>query len=139
MAFKGGTNSVFKIDNQAGTLTDISAYIKTTGLPQIADMYDVTTLGNTNKVYIAGLKDGTVAIGGPWDPTIDAVLALIVGGPSAGATSSYEFLPHGTGTGNIKYSGECLLKEYSINTDVAAAVTFSGSIQFTGAVTRTVL
>ena len=140
MAFKGGTNSVFKIKNNAGTLTDISAYLRTTGLPQMADTYDVTTLGKTNKVYIGGLKDGTVAIGGPWDPTIDAVLALIVGGPTATPfTSSYEFYPHGLGTTNIKYNGECILKEFSIEAPVDNAVSFTGSIQFSDTVTRTVL
>lgn len=137
MAFKGGTNAIFKVgETLADTMTDISAYLKRSSLPRTADTYDTTTFGKTSKVYIPGLKDGTIPIEGPWDPTIDTILGPMLG---FATTRNFEYYPHGTGTGNVKYSGAAILRRYEIPDPVDGAVTFTGEFQISDTVTRTVL
>lgn len=136
MAFGGGTDTVFKVDASDGTLTDISAYLNTSSLNRTAGAYDVSTYGVGSKVYIPGLKDGRIPIGGPWDPTIDALLAGILG-----LLRDYEWYPQGTASGKVKYANGSasygvILVAYSGASPVDGAVTFTGEFQISGPVTR---
>ena len=56
MAFTHGKDSVFKLDNASGSLTDISTYVNNVDFPETADVSETTTLGADNKTYIAGLR-----------------------------------------------------------------------------------
>ena len=133
MAFTHGKDSVFKLDNASGTLTDISTYVNNVDFPETADVSETTTLGADNKTYIAGLKDATISLSGLWDATADAIFGAVVG---QSATLSYEYSPEGTATGKIKYTGEAILTSYSISSPVGDAVGYSADLQVSGAVTR---
>ena len=133
MAFTHGKDSVFKLDNSSGTLTDISSYINSVDFPETADVAETTVLGDGNKTYIVGLKDATIAIAGLWDSTIDGILGAVVG---QSATLSFEYSPEGTGSGAIKYTGECILTSYAQSSPVGDVVAYSADFQVSGAVTR---
>jgi len=133
MAFVHGKDSVIKIDNAGGTLTDISSYVNNVDFPITADVAETTVMGDDNKTYIVGLKDATLSITGLWDSTIDGILGQIVGQSS---TVSFELSPEGTTGGNIKYEGEAICTEYSQNPPVADVVSYTASFKVTGAVTR---
>ena len=62
MAFVHGKDSVIKIDNAGGTLTDISSYVNNVDFPITADVAETTVMGDDNKTYIVGLKDATLSI-----------------------------------------------------------------------------
>ena len=133
MAFTHGKDSVFKLDNASGSLTDISTYVNNVDFPETADVSETTTLGADNKTYIAGLKDATISLAGLWDATADAIFGAVVG---QSATLSYEYSPEGTATGKIKYTGEAILTSYAISSPVGDAVGYSADLQVSGAVTR---
>ena len=133
MAFTHGKDSVFKLDNASGSLTDISTYVNNVDFPESADVSETTTLGADNKTYIAGLKDATISIAGLWDATADAIFGAVVG---QSATLSYEYSPEGTASGKIKYTGEAILTSYAISSPVGEAVGYSADLQVSGAVTR---
>lgn len=133
MAFTHGKDSVFKLDNASGSLTDISTYVNNVDFPETADVSETTTLGADNKTYIAGLKDATISLSGLWDATADAIFGAVVG---QSATLSYEYSPEGTATGKIKYTGEAILTSYAISSPVGDAVGYSADLQVSGAVTR---
>tara|TARA_R100001082_G_scaffold90534_2_gene57070 strand:- start:4817 stop:5227 length:411 start_codon:yes stop_codon:yes gene_type:complete len=133
MAFTHGKDSVFKLDNASGSLTDISTYVNNVDFPESADVSETTTLGADNKTYIAGLKDATISLAGLWDATADAIFGAVVG---QSATLSYEYSPEGTASGKIKYTGEAILTSYSISSPVGDAVGYSADLQVSGAVTR---
>ena len=133
MAFTHGKDSVFKLDNASGSLTDISTYVNNVDFPETADVSETTTLGADNKTYIAGLKDATISLSGLWDATADAIFGQVVG---QSATLSYEYSPEGTASGKIKYTGEAILTSYSISSPVGDAVGYSADLQVSGAVTR---
>lgn len=128
-----GKNTSFKLDNAAGTLTDISTKLNSLDFPGLsAETTETSTFGNTSKTFVVGLKSGTISFEGHYDATIDAHLVGVV----AKETISFEYGPMGTATGNPKYTGEAILTEYSVKGDIGSDVTFSGSLQITGDVTR---
>ena len=133
MAFVHGKDSSFKLDNSGGALTDVSTYINSVDFPQTADVAETTTLGSGNKTYIVGLKDSTISIAGLWDATADAIFGAVVG---QSATLSFEYSPEGTGSGKIKYTGECILTSYAKNSPVGDVVSYSADMQVSGAVPR---
>jgi|TARA_R100001509_G_scaffold100906_1_gene59007 predicted secreted protein len=133
MAFTHGKDSVFKLDNASGSLTDISSFVNNVDFPETADVSETTTLGADNKTYIAGLKDATISLAGLWDATADAIFGAVVG---QSATLSYEYSPEGTASGKIKYTGEAILTSYAISSPVGDAVGYSADLQVSGAVTR---
>ena len=130
-----GKVTVFKVDNSAGTLTDIStrgANVDFSGMN--VDMADVSTFGSTAKKGVPGLKSGNFTVDGPWDATIDAHLSSIVGGISSG-TTSFEYGPEGSTTGKRKYTGECWCTAYSVKGGVDSAVTYTANFQIDGDLT----
>lgn len=131
--FTHGSKAVFKLDDSAGTLTDISAYITSVSVSRNADTVEVTALGDTDKEYIAGLKDATISIEGIFDPTVDAIFDAALG---ASATKSWEYGPQGSAVGSVKYTSECICTSYEPETGVDGAGTFSAELQISGAVTR---
>ena len=133
MAFTHGKDSVFKLDNASGSLTDISSFVNNVDFPETADVSETTTLGADNKTYIAGLKDATISLSGLWDATADAIFGAVVG---QSATLSYEYSPEGTASGKVKYTGEAILTSYAISSPVGDAVGYSADLQVSGAVTR---
>ena len=133
MAFVHGKDSVFKLDNASGTLTDISTYVNNVDFPEAADVAETTVLGKDNKTYIVGLKDATISLGGLWDSTADAIFGAVLG---QSATLSFEYSPEGTSSGKVKYTGETILTNYAISSPVGDVVAYSADLQVSDAVTR---
>lgn len=133
MAFVHGKDSVFKLDNSGGSLTDISAYVNNVDFPETADVAETTVLGKDNKTYIVGLKDATISLSGLWDSTADAIFGAVLG---QSATLSFEYSPEGTGSGKVKYTGETILTNYAISSPVGDVVAYSADLQVSDAVTR---
>jgi len=131
MAFVHGKTAVFKIDNSAGSLQDISAYCDSVDFPMTMDTAEVTTFGDSSKEYLAGLKDATISISGSWDATADAILAALT------TAGTFEYGPAGSASGAVKYTGEAILTGYTVNAPVGDKVSFSAEFQVTGAVTHT--
>ena len=133
MAFVHGKDSVFKIDNSGGSLTDISAYVNSVDMPQTVDVAETTVLGKDNKTFIVGLKDATISLAGLWDSTVDGIFGAVLG---QSATLSFEYSPEGTSSGAVKYTGEAILTSYSKNSPVGDVVSYSADLQVSDAVTR---
>ena len=135
MAFGKGAAGSFKLDNSGGTLTDISAYVNSVALNRGQGAYDVTVLAAAAKAFIPGLTDGTVTVGGPWDPTADVVLDGNIG---KATTSSVEFGPAGgtAGATTPVFQFECIVTSYSTTGPVDAPTGCTATLQIRGAVTR---
>lgn len=139
MPFVHGKVSVFKLDNSAGSLQDLSAYCDSVDFPQTLETAEVTTFGDNAKEYIVGLADSTLSVSGSWDPTLDAHMSGVLAAMAAGTqtTATFEYGPEGSAATKVKYTGECIITSYSGASAVADKVTFSAEFQVTGAVTRT--
>ena len=131
--FRHGKSTVFKVDNAAGTLTDISNTLTDVSFPQSVETAETTSFGSSAKTYIVGLTDSTISVSGNWDATVDAHLAAILG---QAATVSFEYGPEGSTSTFIKYSGEAIVTSYEKSGAIGDVVSYSAELQVTGAVTR---
>jgi hypothetical protein len=132
--FRHGKSTSFKVDNAAGTLTDISTSLTDVSFPRSVETAETTAFGSSAKTYIVGLSDSTVSVSGNFDATVDAHLAGVLG---QSATLSFEYGPEGSTAGQVKYTGEAIMTSYEKSGAVGDVVTFSSELQVTGAVTRT--
>jgi hypothetical protein len=131
--FRHGKSTSFKVDNAAGSLTDISNTLTDVSFPQTVETAETTSFGSNAKEYIVGLSDSTVSVSGNFDATVDAHLAAVLG---QAATLSFEYGPEGVTSPNVKYTGEAILTSYEKSGAVGDVVTYSAEFQVTGAVTR---
>jgi hypothetical protein len=68
------------LDNAAGTLTDISAYVNTVGqFGKTYDTQDVTAFANAVKNIVLGQPGAPITLGGPIDTVIITHMAAING------------------------------------------------------------
>jgi len=129
--FAHGKSTDFAIDDTGGTSRNISDTLTDVSFPQTIDTAETTAFGSSNKSYIVGLKDTTISVSGIWDATVDGYLS-----GTEPASRSFIFGPAGTTGGNVKYTGEAILTNFSTSNPVGDVVTFSADFQVTGAVTR---
>lgn len=137
MAFTAGRNAVLKLDNSAGTLVDLSAYITSSDLDRTVALLDVAVYGDTAKKTIPGLADGSIPLQGHYDggaAAIDAHLAAIF---QHANTQTFEIGPAGSASGQVKYTGECRLSNYKVSMPHDGVVDWSATLQLDGAVTKT--
>ena len=131
--FRHGKSTVFKVDNNAGSLTDISNTLTDVSFPQSVDTAETSAFGSSAKSYVVGLSDSTLSVSGNFDATVDAHLAAIVGKADS---VSFEYGPEGSTAGFVKYTGEALLTSYEKSGAIGDVVTYSAEFQVTGAITR---
>lgn len=136
MAFVHGKGAVFKIDNAAGTLQVLTAFLDSVDTSFDVDMAETTTMGAEAKTYLSGQSDNTFSIAGKFDGTASTgphvVLTGLIG---LETTSSFEIGPEGTTAGKQKLLGECFITSYVVGMPVGDVVNFSADFQVTGAVT----
>lgn len=137
MPFVHGKGLAFKIDNAAGVLQTLTAYVDSVDLNQSVDTAESTTAGAEAKTYLSGQSDATLSISGKYDSTAssgpDVTLNGLIG---LETTSTFEYGPEGGTTGKIKYTGECFLTGYTISAPVGDVVSFTADFQVTGAITK---
>jgi hypothetical protein len=131
--FRHGKSTVFKVDNAAGSLTDISNTLTDVGFPQTVDTAETSTFGSSAKSYVVGLSDSSLSISGNFDATVDTHLAGVLG---QAATLSFEYGPEGSTNGFVKYTGECILTSYEKSGAIGDVVSYSAEFQVTGAISR---
>ncbi len=134
MAFEHGKVTVFKIDNSSNSLTNISTYTNNVDFGADVDVPETTTFGVDDRTYIIGLIGHTFSVSGLWE---SAVLDLTLAGIVGHATSkSFEYGPQGSATGDVKYTGECFMSNYSISSPVDGVSSWTADFTITAAVTR---
>ena len=138
MAFVAGHNTNVKYDNAAGSPTDISAYVNSiNGFDLKRASLDVTAFGNSSMASILGLKGGQqVTLSGDWDSTLHTLMTAVEA-LTSGASQTLAYSPAGTAAGTPIVSAETFLVSYSVNSAVADKVTWSATLQVTGATTTT--
>jgi hypothetical protein len=142
MAGKKGRNASIKIDNAAGVLTDISRKGKKVSLNFPTEISESTTFQPPGgaKEKTVGDSDFKFTLEGNADSAAAThILGLRgKGEPTGGAEDEgfdYEIGPEGSASGKRKFTGKCLLAEYSEEIDVNGVITFSAQFEGHGDVT----
>ena len=130
--FVHGKSVNFSLDDTGGTSRDISDVLNSVDFPEITETADTTAFGASSRSFIVGLESATVSLSGLWDATVDGYLK----GGTEPASRTFIYGPAGSTSGNVKYTGEAILTNYSQSSPVGDVVTFSVDLQCTGTITR---
>lgn len=115
---------------------DLSSYFTNATPSNSVEAAETTTFGNNDKTYIAGLRDGTLALSGLFDGAADAVdeeLSAILG-DNAGHVVTVGY--NGTTVGNTARLLTGKLTAYDVNAPVADVVDVSATYQADGGIHR---
>lgn len=127
MATHKGSEGTVK--SGANAIAEIRSYVIT----ETADVLEDTSMGDSNRTYLASLKTFTGSIECFWDETdANGQMAL-----DPGASVTINVLPEGSSTGAKGYSGTALITERSITAAFDGMVECSFSFQGTGVLTET--
>lgn len=130
MAKFSGKDSRFRIDDNGGTLRDVSNDIQSIDFPlDVADL-DTTGFGQTAHSRILGLKDTVFSIRGflndaavaasPSHSGLYTVMALLYTNNTQ--DTDFEFYPAGTTAGRPKITGKCIITNLQISDPVDGVV-----------------
>lgn len=136
MASSHGKSGVFKYDNSGGSLQDISTNITKVDLNFDVELSDDSSLGDSSRSVLAGLKSYTISLEGWWSPTANEVDAIFGGTMGQSSTQTFQYFPVGTASGSVVYYGESRPESYIIGIPVDDTVSFSATIKTSGNVTR---
>lgn len=132
-----GKGSQLSIDSTAGSLVTFSSGFNEATLSRSMDTAEITTFGDNDRVYLPGLRGAELSFGGLFSSTHAEVLDGIFGRNST-ATMSWEFSPDGsTAAGRHLLKGEAFLTSLDYGASVDDAVSLSGTLTVSGAVTST--
>jgi len=133
----GANLAVFKIQDAGGTLRDVSSQCKSLEINLPVDIEDTTTFGQSAHTKQATLTDSSFSIAGLWDATASTGIDVVLFGIRGLSTPrNYEAGPAGSGAGNRKYTGSCVLKDYKISPQVQNVIPFTATFEGSGAVTQ---
>lgn len=127
MAATHGKETYVSIDGDV-----VGPYLDQASLQKMVETAEVTAFGDDDKEFIAGLRDSTLNISGHWDSAQDAFLADW----DDGAVVACIVGPAGSGAGAVEYTFNAILTNYTIDAPVAGRVSWSASLQRSGATVR---
>ena len=135
MAFIAGHTTVVQLDNAAGSLTDISAYINSvSGLDLSRATLETTAFGDSAQAFILGLKqNGQVSISGDFDSAFNTIMSGI-DALTTGAAQTLKVSFGGTASGTQYIQVETRLANYGPSSSVGDKAVWTASLQRTGAV-----
>lgn len=129
MAIGKGSAGVVKIAATGGSTANVGE-VRSYSLDETSDTIETTKMGDTNKSYLASLKDATMTVDALWD-SADAQQLIF----DVGADIDFELHPEGTSAGK-SYSGGGLVTAKTVSASYDGMVEASFSVQVSGAVTE---
>ena len=112
--------------------TNVSTYCDSQSLDKVIALAETPVFSVNDMTSIAGVRSHTISIGGHWDPTLDGVMA----GADDGNVVAFVCNPEGNTSGDVTYTGNCLISNYNWSAGTSDRVTWTASFTVTGAVTR---
>lgn len=115
----------------------LTNYVNQSDLQSTLAQIEVTTLGDTGKVNIVDAAEWSIAIGGPWHPTLDGYLApdAVTPGTKRNAVITFS---NGSSTVTYTWTANAEIGDYQIQSAPGAAITWSATLTLSGAPVRTV-
>jgi len=111
-----------------------SSGIEEVSFPRSVDTAEVTTYGDNDRNYIAGLRGASISVTGIWASTYENLIAPLLGSTAA---SAFVFSPGSTAATNRKETGNAFITGYEVGAPVGDKVSMKIDFMVTGAVTST--
>ena len=129
MATHFGSDGSVKLITTGGTPATVGELLNWT-VTMTTDAVENTSMGDTNRTYVAGLSTGTGSMSLYLDPD-DGVQQDLVQGDSVDC----EFYMEGTDSGDTKYSGTFIVTSVERGATMDGIATLNAELQLTGALT----
>lgn len=137
--YNDGSVATFKLDaTDGGSLTDISIYLSSAGMPRERDIRDLPRLGGNAPARLVGSTVTTIDLEGYYDPTVDEIFEGAISDATP-VTRSFEYGPAGNATGARIYTGEAYVASYELSTPGDDTATWTATLAVDGAVTQAVV
>lgn len=140
MAKVHGKKAKVYLTDVGGTERDLSNFFNSFEVNQPVDMAETSGFGDNDKTYVVGLKSATLRGAGLWSGTAnevdDVLMGLLGGGASGTVNTVFKWAPQGSASGFPYLTGTALVTNYSPNSAIGGAVTFSFDGQVSGSITR---
>lgn len=131
-SFRSAKNSFFSITSATGGTVNLSSGLDDASLERVVNALDVTTFGDSDKNYIAGLRDATLSLSGHFASTYELFLSAMLG---ASTNPNWIYGPESTANNRRKVSGAAVLTNYTVGGSVDDKVSMSLTVQCSGAIT----
>ena len=128
MATHAGSEGTVKVGANA------IAEIRSFSVEETGETIDVSSMGDTARTYLVGLKTYTASIDCLWDETNTTGQGAL----TVGASVTLNLYPEGATAGDIYYTGSAIVTGRTITSSHDGLVELSISCQGSGALTRTV-
>jgi hypothetical protein len=130
-------NTIFKdmtikLDNAAGTLTDITSWLSSASIRSVQDTIEDTGMADEEKSYLFGQAGASVPLAGMVNTTTDGILGPLIGNRTT-ATKTFQYTAY---TGRV-YRGEILVTSVEYSGSTNSLQTFSAEGTFDGVMIRT--
>ena len=126
MATHAGSEGTVKVGANA------IAEIRSFSVEETGDTIDDSTMGDTARTYLAGLKTYTASIDCLWDETNTTGQGAL----TVGATVTLNLYPEGATAGDIYYTGSAIVTGRTITASYDGLVEISITCQGSGALTQ---
>jgi len=139
MANKIWKDMRIRIDNSAGSLADVTAYLTQASIRGAREILEDTAISDTSRSYLPGIVGSTIPLSGFVNTTTDAIFGKLIG-QFTSIAKTVEYRTHTTNsTGNVGrfYFGECFITNVEYSGGTNSIQTFSADATFDGLVTRT--
>lgn len=130
-----GKSAFFSITTSTGGVVTMSSGLNDAGLSRTVDTAEVTTFGDSDKEYLAGLRDASFSLSGNFTSTQSQTWT---GNLGASTAPSFVYGPEGNTTGYRKYTGSVIVTGYDESSPIGDKISASISLQATGVITATV-
>lgn len=132
-----GKDAYFAVDDSGGTLRNIGGHVdNVSGLPSARALSEVTSYGDSGERFIPGLQGASFTVTGQWDTAaLTGSITVLNGLRTATATSTFEFGPEGNSSGDIRYTAECWLENFTVDVSVKEKVPFSATFRMDNGLT----
>lgn len=125
-------NETIKLDNAAGSLTDITAYLTSESIAGVQELMDNTTMGLEERSNLPGVAGGSATLAGVVNSTTHAIF-----GPLLGNRTTVTKTLQRAATTNIVLRGEFWITDVEFSGSVNTLQTFSSNMTLEGVMIST--
>ena len=137
-SFEWGSGVSVKLDNAAGSLTDISDYVNSQALRTSFDMFRIEGFNSDDPERQHGMADLSIPLNGFINSTTEAIFGPLVGNrTSVTKTFGISLGVPKNSTSDWWYTGECMPTGVDISGDPTSLQTWSCTLEQSGGISRT--
>ena len=133
MANLTGKDAVVKVDNFAGSLTDITSHLTSESITGAQNILEDSALGDDERTFVHGLAGGSFPLSGFWNTTTEAIYGPMIGNRPSTATWTAQ-VQHVSG---LVHRGEYLVGNIQVSGAPDTIQTFSVDYTLSGVMIRT--